>query len=74
MNFFDPHIELENGRLYTQERYDSILYEQVMISYLSGSISIGDTDLLSPYDRKSIYKALKEIKEQEKKQLDEITH
>ena len=65
MSFFDPHIEMPNGRLYKQERYDRILEEQVAISYASKGISIADTDQLSPYDRQVILNAIKEIKEAE---------
>lgn len=66
MNFFDPRIEVENGRLYTQVRYDQIIEEQVAISYASkGGISISDTDEMCPYDRSLVLKAIQDIRKAE---------
>ena len=64
-SFFDPHIKLPSGKWYEQERYDQIIDEQVNISKYSGSITISDTDELSPHDRKLILGSLMKIHQQE---------
>lgn len=66
MNFFDPRIEVEGGRLYTQVRYDQIVEEQTAISYASkGGVTIADTDEMCPYDRGLVLKSIMKIKEAE---------
>jgi len=56
---------MPSGRWYEQERYDQILEEQVNISAYSQSISLADTDELSPYDRKVILNTLIKKHQQE---------
>lgn len=68
MSFFDLKSQIDVG-----EAYKRILEEQVMISYMSKSISIFDTDVLCPFDRKLILDILDEIKEEEKKQLEDMS-
>lgn len=65
----------DEGRYTTQIAYDNILQEQVIISYMSkGSVTIADTDLMSPYDRKIIYDSLVKIKEEEAKVFNDSTN
>lgn len=66
MNFFDPRTKMDDGRLYTQLRYDQIIEEQVAISYATkGGISISDTDEMCPYDRERVLKAIQDIRKSE---------
>lgn len=71
MNSFDPPtINPETGRTYKQERYEQILEEQVMISYVSKGISITDTDYMTPFDRQLVLKILTKIRDKEKELLE----
>lgn len=46
-----------------------------MISYLSnGSITIQDTDMVSPYDRTAIMNSIMDIREREQKAQQESMH
>ena len=57
---------MENGLTYKQQRYRDIIDEQVLISYMSkGSLSMTDTEFVSPYDRELILKSIIKIREQE---------
>lgn len=57
---------MPDGRTYKHHKYDEIIKEQVIISYLSkGAISVQELDEMSPYDRKLISDTLKEIKDAE---------
>lgn len=59
---------MPDGRTYKHHKYDSILKEQVIISYMSnGTITIEDLDEMCPYDRTLIVNTLKEIRDQENK-------
>ena len=71
MNFFDPNWTYEDGTPYKAAQYRSIIEEQVMISYLSQSISFFDTDMISPHDRKIILNTLRDIKNYEKKSIED---
>lgn len=66
MSFFDPKSVEDNA-----ERYRQIIEEQVIISYLSKSISFFDTDMISPYDRMLILDTLNKIKDEEVRQIEE---
>lgn len=72
MNFFVQDIICENGNTWRQNKYKSIIEEQVLISYISQSLSFIDTDSMCPYDRQIVLETLKQIKEEEQKRLDEI--
>lgn len=66
MSSFDPHINLPDGKPYKAAKYESIIEEQVRIAYYSkGTISISETDNMTPYDRNLVMKFLKEIVEEE---------
>lgn len=71
MSFFDPNLIYDDGTTFKAKKYEEILQEQVLISYMSQSISIFDTDMLCPYDRKIIFKTLHEIKEAERESIKE---
>lgn len=66
MSFFDPKSVEDNAK-----EYKRIIEEQVIISYLSKSISFFDTDMISPYDRAIILDTLSKIKDEEAKQIEE---
>lgn len=61
---------MDDGRWYEQHRYDDIMEEQVTICYISNSITIADTDEMTPYDRGLILKILMQIKNDEKEALE----
>lgn len=70
-NSFDPPTT-SDGQPYGPQEYKNIFRTQVMISYLSnGSISIADTDALSPFDKDLLLNALMDIKEQERKAIED---
>lgn len=71
-NFFDRDIKGPDGRPIRFHRYEQIMKEQVMISYVSKSITIEDTDNMCPFDREMIYKNLEEIKSTEKEMMDDL--
>jgi len=71
MSFFDQNSISDNGLPYKQNKYKDIIEEQVLISYISQSLTFADTDYLCPYDRKIVLESLKNIKAEEKKQIDE---
>jgi len=57
---------MPDGRTYKHTKYDEILKEQVIISYMSkGMISIEELDGMCRYDRRLVLDTLKEIREQE---------
>ena len=66
--FFDPDIDVD-GIPYKHALYKQIISEQVDISYVSKGISISDTDMLCPYDRKLVLEALVRIKEREEEEM-----
>lgn len=66
MSFFDPLLT-SDGRPYYRVRYEEIVQEQVLLGYLSqGGISYGDTQNMSPHERKIAFKVLKEISDMKK--------
>jgi len=64
---------MEDGRLYKQKRYDDIVEEQVLIAYLTKSISFTDVDYMTPYDRGLVLKCIREIKKEENKSYENMT-
>lgn len=65
---------MPDGRTYKHHKYDNIVKEQVIISYMSnGTISIQDLDEMCPYDRKLVANTLKEIKDEEKTAMGNAT-
>ena len=71
-SFFDQDIDGPDGRPLRFHQYEQILEEQVIISYVSKSISIEDTDYMCPFDRQMILKNLRKIKDIEKESMEEI--
>lgn len=58
-----------NGEPYHRLRYRAIIQEQVMLGYLTkGGITYGDTELMTPHERKIAMDTIKEILEEQNKQ------
>lgn len=61
------------GRPYNSVKYEQILKEQLLISYLSkGAVSISDTSQLPINDRKILLNTLKQVEETKKKRYEEM--
>lgn len=67
MSFFDPLLTSDN-KPFAPVKYKSIISEQVLISYLSkGGVTYGDTENMTPYERKVAYDTLREIYDEQAK-------
>lgn len=61
-----------NGEPYSRVRYKAIIQEQVMLGYLSkGGITYGDTECMTPYERKIARDTIEEILEMQNKQREQ---
>ena len=61
------------GQPYSSWKYEQILKEQLLISYLSkGAISISDTNKLPINDRNVLLVTLKKIEEDKRKRMEEL--
>lgn len=61
-----------NGEPYHRLRYKTIVQEQVMIGYLSkGGVTYGDTENMTPHERKIAMDTIKEILEEQNKQREQ---
>lgn len=65
MNFFVRHLTSEQYKI-NREVYQSIIDEQVAISYSIKGISFEDTNEMSGFDRKCIFKSLEKIRKAER--------
>lgn len=77
LNFFAPRLsennspeENEKAKEIRLEFYRSILKEQFQLAYF-GKIGYGDSDRMSAFERRMVYKILVEQKQEEKKAQDE---
>lgn len=58
-----------DGQYYPQVKYKSIIKEQVMIGYLTkGGVTYGDTEEMTPYERKIALETITEVLEQQNQQ------
>ena len=61
-----------NGEPYHRLRYKAIIQEQVMLGYLSkGGITYGDTEEMTPHERKIAKDTIMEILEEQSKQREQ---
>ena len=61
-----------NGKPYSAWRYEEIIKEQILITFLSqGGISLNDTRNLPINDRRIILNTLRKVSEDKKKQYEE---
>ncbi len=61
------------GQPYSSWKYEQILKEQLLISYLSkGAISITDTNKMPINDRNVLLTTLRKIEEDKRKRLEEL--
>lgn len=68
-NFFDPLLT-SDGQPYHRVKFKSIIQEQVLIGYLTkGGVTYGDTEKMSPHERKLVLDAMKEVIEGQKNQV-----
>ena len=57
-----------NGEPYQRVRYKDIIQEQVILSYLTqGGVTYGDTEKMSPYDRKIALDTIQELLDGQKR-------
>ena len=67
-SFFDPLLT-SDGQPYNRIRFKTIIQEQVLIGYLTkGGVTYGDTEGMSPHERKLVLDAMKEVIESQSKQ------
>ena len=70
-NFFDPLLT-SKGQPYFRVAYKNIVEEQTLIGYLTnGGVTFGDTEKMSPHDRKLVLDFMKEVNDQKKKAIEE---
>lgn len=71
-NFFDPPLT-SDGEPYWRAKYKSIIQDQVVLSYLTkGGVSYGDTENMTPHERKIALDTIKEMIEAQNKAQQEI--
>ena len=64
-NSFDPLLT-SNGQPYHRVRYKQIIEEQVTLGYLTkGGVSYGDTEQMTPYERKIALDVITDILKQQ---------
>lgn len=59
------------GEYYPRVRFKQIIQEQVMLGYLTkGGVTYGDTENMTPYERKLAIEAMKEVIDTQNKELE----